>query len=297
VSVGLVVNVYERTYRDVLRPGFFHDVVASNLRPIDEVVALVNNVDEPQDARRRAEALVRSGEISAYSFVAEHIDRALMEAHLSPRVLRRRPYLLDYGLVLPHVTSTTWLLGWDAETQLVEPVNWIDPAIALMHDDPNIFHASLNWPPMRPEEPGVEAEAFEMRECFALNWGFSDQLFLVRRADLAGPIYRSFSPAAIVRHAPHPYTFEYRLESYQRAWRRPRATLVTQSYRTNHMAVGVIERTGRTAADALRLRALRKLEFEVIDRLPGWVGPRFSKLGSAVGVASVPRQAEKRGVS
>ena len=279
MSVGLVVNTYERTYRDVLRAGFFSDIVATNLRPIDEVVALINNVDDAQDARERAEALVRTGEISAYSFVADHIDRALHEAQLSPRVLRRRPYLLDYGLVLPHVTPTTWLLGWDAETQLVEPVNWIDPAIALMHDDPKIFHASLNWPPMRSGEAGVGAETFEMRDDFALNWGFSDQLFLVRRTDLLRPIYRSFSPAATVRHAPHPYTFEYRVESYQRAARRPRGTLVTHSYRTNHLAVGVIERTGRTTADALRLRALRKLEFRVIDRLPGWVGPAFFKVG------------------
>ena len=46
---------------------------------------------------------------------------------------------------------------------------------------------------------------------FSLNYGFSDQLFLLRRHELMRPIYRSFAPAAMVRR-PHPYTFEYRVE-------------------------------------------------------------------------------------
>ena len=277
MSVGLVVNSYERTYRDVLRPGYFGDLVASNLRPMDEVVALINNVQDPDDARDRAEALIRGGEISSFAFVGDHMQAALKQARLPSRMLRRRPYLLDYGLVMPHVTSTEWLLGWDAETRLIVPTNWIDPSIELMESDSRVFHASLNWRPAEAGEAGLESERVETSGDFALNWGFSDQLFLLRRMDLARPIYRSFAPAAIVRHAPHPYTFEYRVECHQRAARRFRATLEDVYYDTNQIPGGVIGRTGQSARDRLQLRTLRAIEYHVVDRLPTSMSPRFRK--------------------
>ena len=144
-SVGLVVNSYERTYRDVLRPGFFPGVAAQNGRDFDEVVALVNNVADRRDATARAEELVRTGEISAYAFVADLLPAALHSARLSARALRRRPYLLDYGLVMPHVVGTRWLLGWDAETRLPVPTDWVSPSLDLLAEHPRVFHVSLGW--------------------------------------------------------------------------------------------------------------------------------------------------------
>lgn len=275
-AVGLVVNSYERTYRDVLRREFFSQVVASNRRSFDEVVALINNVDDRTDARARAEALVEAGAVSGYAFVADHLPRALAESGLPARALRVRPYLLDYGLVMPHVVRTPWLLGWDAETRLTRPMNWVDPSIELMEADDRIFHTSLAWIPPAGV-PGHEIETVDQVGDYALNWGFSDQLFLLRRRDLVGRVYRSFAPAALVRHAPHPYTFEYRVESRQRALGKCRATLTTLSYETNHIGVGVIQRTGRTLADRARLRTLRSIEHHLIDRAPRWLGPRFRK--------------------
>ncbi|GAA2168314.1 hypothetical protein FHX52_1896 [Humibacillus xanthopallidus] len=275
-SVGVVVNCYERTYRGVLVPGFFRQVVAQNRFPFDEVVALINNVDDRAEATERAVALVNAGEISSFAFVADHLDQALRSAGLSPRALRRRPYLLDYGIAMPHAVSTDWLLGWDAETQLLTPTDWVTPSIDLMLDDPRIFHASLSWP-ARPEEPGALGEAVEVQGQFALNYGFSDQLFLLRRRELMAPIYRSFAPAALTRHAPHPYTFEYRVEAHQRAVRRMRASLISVEYAMEDYGTGVVDRTGRTRRDAVEYKALSLLDHYVVRHLPRSMGPRFSK--------------------
>ena len=275
-SVGLVVNSYERTYRDVLRPGFFPGVAAQNGRGFDEVVALVNNVADRRDATARAEELVRTGEISAYAFVADLLPAALHSARLSARALRRRPYLLDYGLVMPHVVGTRWLLGWDAETRLPVPTDWVSPSLDLLAEHPRVFHVSLGWT-VGPGEPGPLGEAVDHLGDYALGWGFSDQLFLVRRADLVGPIWRSFAPAAAVRHAPHPYTFEYRVEAHQRSVRRHRATLTTARYVTNDLSLGVVDRSGQSWRDEVERRALRRLESAVVARLPEWVGPRFHR--------------------
>ena len=66
--------------------------------------------------------------------------------------LRRRPYLLDYGITMPHVVATDWLLGWDAEAHLLTPADWVTPSLDLMQEDPRVFHASLSWPAL-PTSP------------------------------------------------------------------------------------------------------------------------------------------------
>lgn len=280
MGVALVVNTYERTYRSVLSRGFFPDLAASNLRAFDEIVALVNNVDDESDARSRAEALVAAGEITGYAFVAEHIATARAQAGLSPRALRRHPYLLDYGLVMPHVCESEWLLGWDAETRLESPTNWVDPSIDLLERHPHLFHASLAWPGFQAHE-GYESEEVGAIGDYSINWGFSDQLFLLRREDLIGKIYRRFAPMAAARHAPHPTTFEYRVEAYQRAARRPRATLTTVRYKTNFVPGGVLGRVGSTRFEYERMRWLYRMEFHLLKRLPGRCGPRWSNLAPA----------------
>lgn len=275
MGVALVVNTYERTYRSVLKRGFFPALVASNLREFDEVVALVNNVEDESDARRRADELVASGEVTSYSFVADHIENALERAGLNARSLRRHPYLLDYGLVMPHVCESEWLLGWDAETRLESATNWVDPSIALLQRNPRLFHASLAWPGFHEDE-GYESEEIGTIGDYSVNWGFSDQLFLLRREDLIGSIYRRFAPMAAARHAPHPTTFEYRVEAHQRATRRPRATLTTLRYETNFVPGGVLGRVGSTRFEYERMRWLYRLEFYLLKRLPRSFGPRWS---------------------
>lgn len=275
VGVALVVNTYERTYRSVLTPGFFPRVVSSNLREFDEVVALVNNVDDEFDARSRAETLLSRGEITRCAFVADHIEPALERTGLTGRSLRRHPYLLDYGLVMPHICDSEWLLGWDAETELETPANWVDPSIELLERNPQLFHASLAWPGFGAEG-GFEAEEIGTIGDYSINWGFSDQLFLLRRRDLIGKIYQRFAPMAAARHAPHPTTFEYRVEANQRATRRPRATLSTLRYKTTFVPGGVLGRVGSTRFEYERMRALYRLEYFMLKRLPASSGPRWS---------------------
>src|SRR5690606_9864792 len=135
-TVGMVVTVYERTYRDALRPGHLAGIVESQQRPIDEVVVLINNVaDDIAHVTQLAQAAVERGEITGFTFVADHLDTALRRNRLKRSRLGARPYLVDYGLVMPEVVSSRWLLGWDAEGALVEPTNWIDPAIRLLRAD------------------------------------------------------------------------------------------------------------------------------------------------------------------
>lgn len=260
LDVAIVVNCYERTYRDVLSTGFFEQLTAQNRVAFRERVALVNNVDDRADAAARGSALLERGEITTLEFVDNHRDAALRAARLPRRALGTRPYFLDYGLVMPHVTRATWLLGWDAEVALERHENWLDPAIALMESDPRVFSAGVNWPRRASAEGSLPSETVERSRGFALNWNFSDQLFLVRRTDLIGPIYRSLAPAAWVRHRNHPFSFEGRVEAYQRATGRFRATLENLRYVHNDLPP-VLDRLGDTTpVEQIRRSALAKLD-------------------------------------
>lgn len=277
MSVGLITNVYERTYRSVLEPGYLRRIVDSQRRAVDEVIVLVNNVRDEDDARARAEASVQAGEITGYAFVSDYLEEALRAAAVSRRSLGKRPYLVDFGLVMPHVLKTHWLLGWDAETQLVNPQNWIDPGLDVLKSDSRVFHVSLNRPPQTSWEPDIEREVVHRVGDFVYTHGFSDHVFLVDRNRLLKAPFRSFAPAAVVRHAPHPYTFEYRMESHQRAAGLFRAVNPRIEYDTNTSLPGVLTRTGGNVWDDLRIRTLWQFGWTVLDRLPERAGPRFKR--------------------
>jgi hypothetical protein len=266
VEIDLLVNSYERTYRRVLTLGFFDGIAAQNHIAADRY-AIINNVDDRSDAERRARALVDAAEITGYTFVSDVIDRACSVTGVSRRALRRRPYFLDYGLAMAVTGSAAWVLGWDAEVELSHPGDWIAPAIALMNTRPEVFSSSPNWPARGRTQSTLLQESFGCAGDFALNWGFSDQAFLVRRDDLARPIYRRIAPASLARNAAHPWSFESRVESYQRATRRPRATHRDVTYIHNDLDDVVARLGGYHGIERWQYGALATLR-KVLTRLP-----------------------------
>lgn len=251
----MCINVYERTYRTALKPGWYSKIVDDNLVRITDRWVLINNVDDRSSAASLAEELVTSGEIAGYRFVADAIDEGLAVAGLTRRAVRKHPYFLDYGLVMGITGSQPYVLGWDAETFLDHPADWLTPALELMESDPTVFSAGPRWPVRGWDS--LPAETVQHRGPWALNHGFSDQVFLVRRGDLARPIYRHLVPAAFARHANHPRTFEARVEGYQRAKGRYRATHISVAYATNDLEA-VIPRQlgGYSLLERARIRAL-----------------------------------------
>src|ERR1700733_5243935 len=50
-TVDLCVNCYERTYREVLKPGFFPALVAEHRHAFARRTAIINNVNDREDAQ------------------------------------------------------------------------------------------------------------------------------------------------------------------------------------------------------------------------------------------------------
>ncbi len=225
-DIDLVINTFERTYRDVLRPGTFAEIEAQNSVPLASRTALINNVSDREDARARAQALVETGEIDRYAFVEDLLPQALDVAGLLPADLGKVAHYTDAPLVAVTMGGPRWLLYWDADVRLAEAQDWITPSIELMEAERRVLVANPRW-----VDPTLEQETIEVRQSFALGLGFSDQLFLVRRADLAAPIYGQRCLALLRSPLAHlGHIFESRVDAWMRHHDRLRATYLRALY-------------------------------------------------------------------
>jgi hypothetical protein len=225
-EIDLVTNVYERSYRDVLRPGWFPDVESQNRRRLTRKTVLINNVEDRDDAIRRAEALIELGELDTYAFVEDLLPRALDITGLTSRDLGRIARYTDYLLVAVTLKGPAWLLYWDADVHLARPVDWVGPALELMASDQRVLVANPSW-----TDPTLESETMEWCGDFAIGQGFSDQMFLVRRHEFAAPIYRQ--RCAVLCRSPMAHMgalFETRVDAWMRHHGRVRATYTKATY-------------------------------------------------------------------
>jgi hypothetical protein len=230
-AVDLCVNCYERTYRDVLSPGWFPRLAAEHAHPFERRTAIINNVADRGDAEQRALRLQQAGELDAWFFVEDHIEEALARTRLTRALLGRAPYFLDWGLVLVTVPGPDWLVHCDPEVRMQRPVDWVTPSIELMQRDPRVMVANPRWYAPTPRHDTLARTTFEQAPGFAIGLGFSDQLFLSRRSELAAPIYgerclatRRYPMANVSR------SFEARVDAWMRHHDRLRANFLGAVY-------------------------------------------------------------------
>jgi len=127
-----------------------------------------------------------------------------------------------YNAVAPlsaiHACKSDYLLYLTGDVRMDKPVDWIRPALRWMEKDSRVKVANPTW-------NGNYKEA--KKESYRTTWnfyraeqGFSDQLFLVKRADFQGPIYGEIRPDS--HHFPRGDVFEKRVFSYMknRGWER-----------------------------------------------------------------------------
>ena len=219
-DVDLIVNCFERTYREVLKPGFFDQIAADNARDFALKTALINNVEDRGHAQEKAEALVMAGEIDRFLFVSDEIDQALLVCGLTSSDLGPVPYFTDFALVAVAAQGPEWFLLWDANVRINKPVDWVTPGIDLLERDPRAMCAGPNW-----RSGGLDGRYFEPAGDFVLGQGFTDQVVLGRRSDFAAPIYRESSISLWRYPMSHlTTTFEARIDAHMRRSKKLLAT-------------------------------------------------------------------------
>jgi hypothetical protein len=231
--VDLVVNTFERTYRRALAPGAIAKLADANRFAFARRTVLINNVDDRDAAAALARQLLDNGEIDEFHFVDERLERALAATGLARAELEPLLHYSDAPLVAVTLAGSEWLLYWDADATLLEPFDWVTPALELMQRDRRVLVANPSWEAPAPDgrRAGVEREALELGDGFALGEGFSDQAFLARRAELAAPIYGQRCISLIAYPAAHKAdVFEARVAAHMRHHGRLRATSLDATY-------------------------------------------------------------------
>ena len=245
-GVDLVVTVYDRTAGDVLTPGTLDEIAAGSAFRFARRTLLVNNVTSREEVQELARERIAAGELQHVAFVAEHLDEALRLTGLTRAELEPIAYFTDWAIVAATMPGPEWVLHWDAEVRMIAPVDWIGPALELMARDRRVMVANPYW-----NVPTLEQTTFERDGEFALGHGFSDQVWLARRAELSRPIYHQRSLARLrypMAHVGH--IFEARVDAHLRHSGRLRATHVRATYR--HPPNMGVSYPPRTRAQTLR---------------------------------------------
>jgi hypothetical protein len=226
-GVDLVVTVYERTARAVLAPGCLAEIAAGSAYAFARRTLIVNNVTSREEVEALAAERIAAGELDHLAFAGEHLDEALRLVGLTREELDPIAYFTDWAVVAATMPGPEWVLHWDAEVRMIEPVDWVTPALDLMRRDRRVMVANPYW-----NIPTLEQTTFERDGEFALGHGFSDQVWLARRWDLSRPIYHQRSLARLrypMAHVGH--IFEARVDAHLRHHGRLRATHVRATYR------------------------------------------------------------------
>jgi hypothetical protein len=230
-TVELMCNCYEGTYRIVLTREYWLRLTLEQQSVLHRRIALINNVNDRAHASKLAEDLLKDGVLDAYFFVADYADRALSEVGLRYTDLGRIPHYSDWAFVAAYVCDSDYLLHWDAEIRLVSPHDWITPCVTRLESDARAFAANPLWSGNRFSLERTRAEAFAEDDTFLLGYGFSDQVYLARSADLRKPIYHHWHPFSLRYPLSHVAgTFEQRVDSAMRRLDRIRITYKHVSY-------------------------------------------------------------------
>ena len=233
-TVSFTTSCWERDWQQILLDPLYlsQRMIANHLFSFAEKTLIINNVRDLPTVCRAAQKKVDEGVLTRY-VVAEEIAPKVMtffelkrdnfqpglDAHLYQNVNADWVYYNAIGpLSAIYSCQSDYLLYLTGDVRLDEPIEWIESALHLMEKDPRYKVANLTWNHAYPE-----AKKESIGSCkgfYVAAQGFSDQLFLVKRADFCAPIYNVIREDA--SHYPRGDVFEKRVFSAMknRGWLR-----------------------------------------------------------------------------
>ncbi|QGF23888.1 hypothetical protein [Raineyella fluvialis] len=179
--VEFVINCFERNIDLVTRPGFLTAAVGQHRFDFDTRTLLVNNVNDRDAAATLAQAAVDRGEVDRFFFVQDLFPKGLEATGLRARHFGRYLHWSDCcvaALVLPGPDLLCYV---DVDLTLAQPFDWISPALEVMRSDPRVAVGNPTWK-MLDGRSSARDEADEEGTGHVLGYGFSDQVFLLRRS-------------------------------------------------------------------------------------------------------------------
>ena len=170
----------------------FTDHILKNIsrcnHSFDYKVLLINNVSDPAEVIRAANALVLKGVLTSFHLVSDYADAALKFFNLSKSDLGIGYVYSIAELVGIYLCQTEYLVHFSGDSMLLSraSADWVTSSINLMETYPHVKTAALRW-----SFKGAKAESFNEDDNFFIGSGFSDQNYLIKIRDFKDDIYRS----------------------------------------------------------------------------------------------------------
>ena len=229
-SVAFATTCWERDWRTIL-----HDPEYLRVRQIEnhqfsfaEKILIINNVSDLPAVKKAAQAKVDEGVLTRFVVADEIAEEILSFFQLQRSDFQPGPNAgvnadwIYYNALGPlaaiYAAQSKYLLYMTGDVYLKTPASWIEKAQHLMELKNNYKVANLTWNGRYDE---AKRESHKTRWNFYVSkTGFSDQMFLVRKADFCQPIYHESRPDT--DHVPRGDVFERRVLSYMlnRGWER-----------------------------------------------------------------------------
>lgn len=221
-EVDLIFNTYELTYKKILTPNFINEVVHQNKYKFKNIFVVINNVKDRSQVENICKELISNNVINDYFFVEDYLDEVLERTGLKKQDIKNLKHYIDWALVSIFISKSEYLLKWDADVNLVEPCNWIEPSLIELNKNPNFIVANPIWD---RELKRRERESLFKSEDFLYTQDFSDQIFLVKKTNFIKPIYKFFHIYSLrFPLAEFGSIFEKRVDSYLRCKGKIRVT-------------------------------------------------------------------------
>lgn len=228
MSITFETKCWEGDWKYLLKDGYLEMMIKNCSYAFDSKVLFINNVKNRSEVEFFAKKKISQGIIDKYVVVEDYADEALHFFDLHKDDFKGGYYYSIAELVSIYLCETDLLLHFSSDSHIEENnQHWVEKAIKLLTDSDEFFTTNPLWNYCIEE---AEAESFKETEDNYIGYGFSDQCYMIRTADVKKPIYGETNPASERYPKYGGELFEKRVDAYMRNHKLLRATSKTASY-------------------------------------------------------------------
>ena len=229
MTITFETKVWENDWELILKTDRLDLMIKRCNHSFSEKILYINNVSDLHAVCHAAEKLVAKKIITKYVNVEDHAQAAMQFFSLSREKLGKGYYYSIAELVSIYLTKTEYLLHFSGDSIVSKgtPKNWLNEGIKTLKNNSNVKVFNLTW--NKKYKEAKKESKFEDKVNFYGN-GFSDQMYLVRTAELKDSIYDHYHPDSERYPVYGGELFEKRIYSWLRAHSYLRATYKHGSY-------------------------------------------------------------------
>lgn len=226
--VTFETKVWEKDWEYILKGNYLDKMISVNNYNFSKKQIIINNVKNRCLVEKYCENKIKEGVIDCYFSVEDYATEVLNHFGLSFDSFQGGYYYSIAELLGIYKCETEYLLHFSGDSFLKKNNhNWINDAIEVMKNQPNIFVANPTWNGKFSE---AKNESFDETEKFYVGYGFSDQTYLIRTADFKRKIYNEKNRMSERYPKYGGELFEKRVDSFMRNNEKLRITHKKSSY-------------------------------------------------------------------